>query len=670
MESLRTTKRHLLLWAGILWGTLLYAQTVDPLETYMEQTGMSEEAEEGGMADLYEQLEELSSQPLDLNNATREELEQLPFLTYQQLNDLLEYRHSVKAIHSWQELSLCGKFTPRTIQWLQAFTYLGAEKQIKPQLTWREIAQYARQEAVGYFKIPCYSRKGDDHAYAGDPYKHWFRYSFRYKQTVQAAFVGSQDAGEPFFSAPNHMGYDFYSFYVLLRNQGWLKAAVVGRFKLRTGMGLVMNNYNSFGKLANLEQLGRSSGILAGYSSRSEAYYLQGAAATFQLTRQLDFTAFASYRSMDATLNKDSLTVATLIRSGYHRTATELKKKNNTDQSVVGGHLSWRRQSLQLGLTALYTTFNRRLRPNTNTLYRRYAPQEREFGNASVNYAYTTGHYALAGEVAVDQQGYWATINKASFHLPNELSLTLVHRYYDYHYQALLSNSFGTNTSVNNEHGVYVGMQWNIWAHTQLIAYTDYAYFPWARYGVSTHSQAWDHYLAYRYQRGASTYDIRYHMRSKELDDKAKTDTKTVTSHRLQASFTTRMGQIESKTLAQVVCYDDVQQKWGWTAGQQMGYKGKGWQVWLSGNYFQTHDYNSRVYVYERNLTYTYSYPYCYGKGVRGVLSTSYTLPGQLTLSARATSTRFFDREVISSGYQQIDGRAQTDVEMQLRYRF
>ena len=90
MESLRTTKRHLLLWAGILWGTLLYAQTVDPLETYMEQTGMSEEAEEGGMADLYEQLEELSSQPLDLNNATREELEQLPFLTSQQLNGLLE----------------------------------------------------------------------------------------------------------------------------------------------------------------------------------------------------------------------------------------------------------------------------------------------------------------------------------------------------------------------------------------------------------------------------------------------------------------------------------------------------------------------------------------------------------------------------------------------------
>ena len=43
------------------------------------------------------------------------------------------------------------------------------------------------------------------------------RYQFRYGDYVKMGVVGAQDAGEPFGSGKNSLGYDFYSFYNQMR---------------------------------------------------------------------------------------------------------------------------------------------------------------------------------------------------------------------------------------------------------------------------------------------------------------------------------------------------------------------------------------------------------------------------------------------------------------------
>ena len=42
----------------------------------------------------------------------------------------------------------------------------------------------------------------------------------------------------------------------------------------------------------------------------------------------------------------------------------------------------------------------------------------------------------------------------------------------------------------------------------------------------------------------------------------------------------------------------------------------------------------------------------------------------RLTLSAKVGVTDYFDRAVISSSYQQIDGSSQTDISLQAAYKF
>ena len=54
----------------------------------------------------YDELCELETHPINLNTATREELETLPFLDDQQIQDLCEYIYKYGGMKSWGELAL------------------------------------------------------------------------------------------------------------------------------------------------------------------------------------------------------------------------------------------------------------------------------------------------------------------------------------------------------------------------------------------------------------------------------------------------------------------------------------------------------------------------------------------------------------------------------------
>ena len=85
--------------------------------------------------------------------------------------------------------------------------------------------------------------------------------------------------------------------------------------------------------------------------------------------------------------------------------------------------------------------------------------------------------------------------------------------------------------------------------------------------------------------------------------------------------------------------------------------------------YFNTDSYNSRVYLYENGPLYTYSMQQFYGKGMRYCLMLRVNAGRNLTLTAKLGVTTYFDRNKISSGYQQIDQSNQTDLDIQVRWK-
>ena len=648
----------------------LCAQQRQPWQEYLEQTGLAEDIESQDLAERYEDLCELAAHPIDLNHAPREELEQLPLMGIDRLSRLMEYIARVGAIHTWSELTVADIADDRTVGLWRHFAYLGEQQTEERRLRLADALRYAHHEAVGYIKIPCYRRRGDDEGYLGYPYRHWMRYTMTYGQQLKIGLVGAQDAGEPFMAYPNRAGYDYYSFYLQVQNQGWLRRLVVGRYRLRLGAGLIMNTAYTLGKQSVLSSLERTDNMLSGHGSRSEDRYLQGAAATIGLGRHVETTLWASHRLIDATLAADSTSVATLLHTGYHRTQSEIDRRHNTAQTVAGANIAYRCGGWRIGLSGVYLHYSRQLRPDTDPLYRRYAPTGDRFVNASIDYSYLSAQLALSGETAIDQDGGIATLNRLCYTPMSQLSLCAVQRFYSYRYHALLGRSFSEGGQVSNESGLYLGAVWRLARRWAVTAYADYAYFGWARYGIGAPSHTTDCLLEVMYRGQHITWQTRYRIKQRQHDTSDHTALYTYLTHRAQTTLSAQLGAFTTKTLAALTRTDRDGGSTGWLAGEQLSYTYRWLRIDGAVAYFDTDDYDSRIYCYERSLPYSMGSLALYGHGLRYALTLQAALSAHVRIVAKGGTTCYFDRDHISSGLQQIDRSSQTDIELMARLRF
>lgn len=659
--------RFLLIVLSLLMAAMTYGQSERPWEQALADVMTAEDLESATWEDTYNMLCELEEQPIDLNKATREELEALPFLTDRQVEDIMEYRYRYGAMKSMNELRMIRSLDSRLIDVLRYFTFIDNETATADKRPLKERLQYGHHELMAYGRIPFYERRGDKNGYEGYPYRHWLRYRYNLDNDVKIGFVGSQDAGEPFFANTNKAGYDFYSYYLQVRRLGCIENAVVGKFKLSVGMGLVLNNSFGMGKLATLQQLGRSTNTVRPHSSRSQTDYMQGAAATFNLSPRWQLTAFLSYRPLDATLNDDG-SIRTIVTGGYHRTPTEIEKKNNSHATDGGTHIAYRRGGLHAGATAVYTHLDRDLSPDTRTLYRRYNAQGNNFLNLSADYGYLHPRFALNGETAMNRDGAIATINSLSVEVSDELSLMLMQRFYSYRYTALYARSLSEGGHVQNESGYYFGLTWNPSPRLSVRAYTDYAYFAWARYQVSQPSHSWDNLLNATYSRGEWSITARYRLHLRQKDDDSKTALVNTTEHRGRIAVIWQHKTFSAATQADGVSTGSHDR--GYSLSETVGWNIRRLKLNVNAGYFHTDSYDSRIYTYERGPLYTFSFPSFYGEGMRGAVMAQLKLNRRLSLTAKLGYTHYFDRSAIGSGLQQIDHSSQTDLDLQARWTF
>ena len=634
----------------------LFAQKHADWETYFEQLTAMEDAENADWENAYEVVSQLAASPIDINSATRDDLERIPFLTDTQISELCEYLNRYGRMQTLGELMLIESLdTPRR-QLLSCLVYAGEEPQ-RAFPKWADIVKYGEHQLIATAKIPTYERRGDQKGYLGWPYRHDLRYQFGYGQYVKAGITGAQDSGEPFLAGRNRAGYDYYSAYLMVRRMGRLKTAVAGRYCVKAGLGLVVNNDFSLGKLAMLTQMTRQQTTLRAHSSRSEGNYLQGAAATIALSKALDLTAFASYRAVDATLTADSSAIRTLLTSGYHRTESEMRRKHNAHQWLAGANLKLRKNGFHAGVTATATGLDRELKPQNGQLYRQIYASGRSFWNASVDYGYTSRRLSVSGETATGSCHGVATLNMLSWAVTDRLDVMGLWRMYSYRYYSLFARSFSDGGSVQNESGFYGGLTWRPSRSLSVAAYTDYAQFAWPRYQMDANAHSWDNMLTMTWQHGPWTVAARYRWRRRQDE----------TTQRARLSTTHKTDHWTLKTQADLSVAGGEK---GWMVSQNAAYRNRKWLVAGTMGWFRTADFATRVYGYERGMQYSFGFQSYYGHGIRYSLLAQYAPTRRLALMAKVGTTDYFDRSTIGSGLQQVAHSSMTDVEMQLRWRF
>ena len=626
------------------------------------------------------ELEELSNrlqEPVNLNSATREQLEQFPFLSDIQIEHLLAYIYIHGQMETIYELQLVEELDRQTIQYLLPFVCIKAINN-EPAFRWKtmlkDAGRYGKNEVLTRLDIPFYKRKGYEHTYLGPSVYNSVKYTFRYRDQLYAGGVAEKDAGEPFAALHNRYGYDYYSFYLLLQNCGRLKLLAVGNYRLSFGQGLVMSTDYLMGKTIYASSFNNRSTGIKKHSSTDEYNYFRGVATTVALTKRLSVSAFYSHRNMDGVVTDGEIT--SVYKTGLHRSRKEADKKNLLTSQLTGGNVSYQQNHIRLGITGVYYVFNRPYEPEL-TGYSKYNIHGNHFYNLGIDYAYRWRRFSFQGETAIGKQG-WASLNRLQYSPVQDIQFMLIHRFYSYDYWAMYAHSFGEGSTVQNEQGYYVGLETTPFSHWRFFVSFDLFSFPWKKYRINKPSRGTDGLIQATFtpRTNLSMYlKYRYKQKERDLTGSKGTLTLPIFHHQLRYRLNYSLNDVFSSRTTLDYNHFHSQDRAA-TKGYQVTQMISSQLPWtrlfadVQGGYFSTDDYDSRVYVSEKGLLYTFYTPSFQGRGFRCAVRLRYEPNEHWMFITKFGETVYLDRNEIGSGNDLIFGNKKADVQMQLRIKF
>lgn len=605
----------------------------------IEEILLSDDESTGSSYTLFEQLTELYSNKVDLNAKDLSQLEILPFLDYDLIEKIAMYSYLNGGIKDLSELQLIEGIDFHTRQLLEPFVYVGKTSHYKDALSIGNVLKYGRNELSFKINCPLYMRDGfrqhsaeelqkyPNRQYYGNRYSHSLRYQFSYYNKLKLGFTADQDAGDPFFG-PNRMGYDFYTPYLMVNDIGFVKNLCVGNMKVGFGQGLILGNGFGTGKSNLTTSLNRQMNSLKIHSGTAEFGYFTGVGAVTQFGKYY-LTGVISRSFRDATLNSDG-TIKSFKTDGYHRTILEYSKRHNVQEDMTAMHFMRNSNGINIGATIMYDAFTR---GNKMISY-------------SADYSIKRGKFTSGGEIAYSGDGY-AVIDNFMWRLSGKTQLVSLFRYYQEGFSSYhsMTSIDGSNSGVK---GLYLGMK------------TEVDYFNLSGYVDGRECQ----FESLFYKRRSDKYLLR--LKYKNNDDKRTARMKFRYDHQSPSGVYAMQSQLNA-----VASFSDGESSYGLSLSHvsDFTFKEGAMKLSISACGFLTENYDRRISIYEKGLLYSFGFLTLYGKGLRSSVLFKYKVSDALTLTIKAGSTKYFDRDVIGSSQQKISASHKEDLEFQLRLK-
>ncbi len=647
------------------------------------------------MTTLYEDLTYYLNDPLNINTATKEDLDKLQLLSDFQISSLLTYIQDYGQILSIYELLNVNGFNEEYVRLILPFVtvektspFLGFDP--KKALKYGTNKIYLRtqrilQEQQGYSPITDSALAANPNSrYLGDPMHYYVRYNFNYKNKLSWGITADKDPGEEFFKGTQKNGFDFYSAYFLAKDIGPVKTIILGDYYAQFGQGLIVFSGYSGGKSSMTTSTRKRAQGLKKYSGSDENLFFRGGGVTLRY-KSIDVTAFASKKKIDANMTLiDSITgeaeeVSSLQSTGLHATLSGIQDRKSINETVLGGNISFNSKIFRVGITGLTYNYSVPLVITPN-LYNQYDFRGKENSNIGFDYQLNIKNITLFGEAAMSENGGKALLSSLLFSLSPQTSMSLLYRHYERNYQAFFSNAFGENSNVANESGLYVGTVILPYPRWRISAYYDIFSFPWLKYNTYAPTKGSDYLVEINYIpiRDISM-TLRYRQKIKPanvpstvplvIDAVEETNAQHVRYHisykvnnsiRLANRIEWIQYGTEHKTENGIYFYQDV------------SYKHPSIPLSVSLRYgiFDTDSYDTRIYAYESDIQNAFSIPAVYYKGNRFYITLKYSITKNIDLWLRYGETFYSNKDVISSGLSQINGNKQSEVKAQLRISF
>ncbi len=643
--------------------------------------------------DLYDRLFTLYSNPLDINLVQRSDLQSLFFLTEEQITNLLEYKMNYGNILSFFELMYIESFDLVTIQRLIPFITVNLNKResiksslsqadnnwlmIRHQLTLEQKKGYTAADSIGPGR---YSTR-----YTGDPNRLYARYLYSKSNEYSFGFTIEKDPGELFTLDNNtsRYGFDFYSFHAMIEKRWGFKKIIIGDFSMDFGQGLIFGSGIRIGKgFEPITTIRRNNLGLKPYRSVYENKNFSGISVSTSL-KSLELNVFYSLVNRDAIIREDTIDerdqFITYIQTiGLHRTPTEIMAKHTLKDQSIGGNLNFKTKSnkLEIGINGIFTKYNVPILPKQ----KRYNQFDffgltNSLGGAYFNYYLKNTH--IFGEFAISKKKGKAISAGIIASLSSQVQTSIHFRNYERNFHSFNGEAFGENSKISNENGIYWGLKILPLPRMVFTTYIDFYKFPWPKYQVDAPSKGRDFMSALTYSVNYNlVLRLQFRSKIKEINYQnndipiVSIEPKTTNKFLLDMSYLVN-SKFSIKTRIQSSKVDFITGKTtGFIIAQDINYTQN--KISLSARFalFDADNFDSRQYIYERDLLYVYSIPFFFNRGARYFVLLRYNASRKISFWTKFAQTKYFGETSIGSGLEEIKGDTKTNISFQMRLKF
>ena len=641
--------------------------------------------------DLQDQLENYIQHKLNINTATQQDFQKLLFLSDQTIDAIIKHRIQFGDFLSIYELQSIESIDENTLYLLTYFLNVdeGITQNNLP--FFKKIAMgknvlFALHEnefkqRAGYDK--SLSKQGKEH-YFGSPYRYVLKYRFTFSNSLSYGFTGEKDMGEQFFQGAQKVGFDFNSFYLMLKNQYHFKTIALGDFQANFGQGLTFGTGISARKSAYVMNARRNFENIRAYHSLNENEFLRGTAFTYQI-KSVEFTGIFSYKYISTnyreadTLSNFDNNFSSIQLTGLHRTSSEILNKDNVLQGIYGGHIKYAGANYDFGFTAVNTFYDHSFQPG-NKPYQLYNFNGRYLSNFGVDYNFYLRNINFFGEFSSSSNIAFALVSGMTIPLHQTFDMVVLYRNYAKNYQTTFNNPFAENSDGRNEEGFYTGISFKPNALWAVNSYVDMYRSSWLRYLVDAPSHGVDFLAELQFNPSKSSqFYVRFKNEVKNINTPTNVE---VVNYLIEASkkiIRLNANYKISQTLAavsrfEVSQYEDLflGNKTGTLIFQDLIYTTELKELQFSGRIavFSIEDYTARIYANETDVLNQYSVPLYQNSGVRYYLVVHYRFTKKVDAWVKYSQTTYNNVNTISSGLQQINGNILSDLRVQLRWSF
>ena len=644
------TRNILILFLLFLSVGKLYSQQDTTLTTDIIENYFDEEQAEDEDSQLYDLFEYIIQNPIDINTSDKNDLLTIPTIDIRIASAVIAYRNEHGSFSSIYDLQKIPQLSQDDVNKLMPFITVTKTYSTQTQNFLNDIITNTAINFRSRTLTDLQNKNGfTTGKYIGTKPKTYSRLQARYGNRVYTGVLVEKDAGENSIN-------DFSSFFVEVKEIGIIKNVIAGDFLVEFGQGLAMWSPYAFSKGADAvaSSIKRARDVTP-YTSADENQFFRGVASSINIGG-LKATAFYSKNNLDANIDTLTNLITSTPLDGYHRTDSEINKKNRTVETIFGTAINYNiNDNFSIGGLFYKSKFDNGFEYTTPLALTGDA-----FDFYSVSYNTYYQNLAMSGEFAYNGISV-ASLNKLQISFSKNLSLVTLIRSYPRNFSNLHSRGFGESGGTQNEFGIYTGLRWRTPIGLFNIYYDQFK-FPFATYYNPVPSTGHEYMINYEVKPfNKTSLLLRYKRENKETSTAINDETKLVDQikQNLRFEIKYRVSKlIQLRTRVELMFYDlaSMQNEKGFLAFQDAKYQpNDALRFYGRIIFFQTDSYDSRIYEFENDLIGVMTNSALYGKGIKWYMLINYKPLNWISISAKYSEMYKPDERTLGSGLSEIN---------------